>query len=177
LRAAGKIDNPGKGRVKAQAFPSTRPEHYSLTTHMIHYYINPETKELIVYNEANGCVAVYPRLSIGDSPRQPVPPPKPPKKSPSKTKRKRQSEEDGEETPAAKNRFGVDETTIKHIKGLYADGKSMREIKDITGVSYPTIYKYTTLERKQREREEDDGLNDDLEPEPEDDGMDDEDNF
>jgi transposase len=71
----------------------------------------------------------------------------------------------------------VDEITIKHIKGLYADGKSMREIKDITGVSYPTIYKYTTLERKQREREEDDDLNDDLEPEPEDDGMHNEDNY
>jgi hypothetical protein len=57
---------------------------------------------------------------------------------------------------------GIDEATIRRIKDLYTQGKSMKEIKEETGVSYPTIGKYTALEhkqRKQRDREEDnDGL-------------------
>ena len=82
-------------------------------------------------------------------------------------------EDDEDSTP--NNKSGVDEATVKHIKELYAEGKSMKEIKEFTGVSYPTIGKYTAELRRERERRERE--DDDLDPDPEDDGMDDEDNF
>jgi hypothetical protein len=121
--------------------------------------------------------AIYRLSELIDEDNAPTTPnPHPPKRKPQAppaAKKKKQAD-----TPTAQSRSSVDEATIKQIKEMYADGKSMKEIKDTTGVSYPTIYKYTSLERKQRKHDEDERFDDDLEPEePEDDGMDDEDNF
>jgi hypothetical protein len=45
---------------------------------------------------------------------------------------------DNEESETKKT-SGLDEATIQRIKELYTDGKSMKEIREATGVSLPTI--------------------------------------
>jgi hypothetical protein len=137
----------------------------------INYYINPKTNELIAFDDERRDVMPLERVGqvlLSALPEiKPIAPARKTLKNSKKPKARKPK-------PAASKFAGTDEATISKIKEMYEDGSTMKEIKEATGLSYPTIYKYTTMQRKQRKREEDDY--DDPEPdEPEDDKMNDED--
>jgi hypothetical protein len=157
---------------------------------MIHYYINPHNKHLMIYDEEADNITMVKPFSEGqensDDP-EPIAPvrktQKTPEKLPTTKKRKRQAcsqckepghttrtspqnRGDEAEDPQPKKGAGIDEATINKINRLYADGRSMKDIKEETGISYPTIHKYTIRERRQQERgESDDGLDDEQDEE------------